>query len=203
MAIPTPDTLLIRHPGLKFIDAFDHPEQSKKFAFGQALSLILASTGVINGWMYEKEAVNIPSVQAALTYTLIMIGSVSYHFLFAEARVPVIDLMKMHKYIMLGAVLFDVAANWLVVKAFSELQIPEVMVFSGLSTPVSIAIAWFGPDQGLNTLVCKYLEYFSACRDTFVLFSCRARSNGSVLGISYAVSSAVACSIKLFPGTGG
>ena len=165
----------------------------KKFAFGQALSLILASTGVINGWMYEKEAVNIPSVQAALTYTLIMIGSVSYHFLFAEARVPVIDLMKMHKYIMLGAVLFDVAANWLVVKAFSELQIPEVMVFSGLSTPVAIAIAWFWTRPRPKYTRMQIFGVFLALAAILLYFFVSGvRSNGSVLGISYAVSSAVA-----------
>ena len=172
----------------------------KKFAFGQLLSLILASTGLINGWMYERMGLNNPSIQAALTYTLILIGSLSYHFFIAknqsstsETFKSLRDLMKMHKYIMLGAVLFDVSANWLVVKAFSELQLPEVMVFSGLSTPISIIIAWSWTRPrpkytrmqiiGVTLALSAIIIYF---------FVSGVRRAGSILAISYAVASAIA-----------
>ena len=132
----------------------------QKYAFGQVLSAILAATGLINGWLFQVKKLNIPAMQAALTYTLILVGSSLYLFLEpkkdgdkteskkdGDKTESLIGLMKKYKDIMIGSVLFDVAANWLIVKAFSELTLPEVMVFSALSTPAAITMAliWTRP----------------------------------------------------------
>lgn len=176
----------------------------KEYAFGQLLSLILASTGLINGWMNERMALNIPAIQAALTYSLILVGSLSYHFFIANDRSDasktlrsLTGLMKSHKYIILGAVMFDVAANWLVVKAFSDLQLPEVMVFSGLSTPVSIALAWMWTDPRPKYTRMQILGVFLALSAiALYFFKSGVRSTGTVIGITYAVSSAIAYAVS-------
>ena len=172
----------------------------KKYAFGQLLSLILASTGLINGWMNERLALNIPAIQAALTYTLILIGSLSYHFFIANVKSnpsqtfrSLVTLMSKHKYIMLGAVLFDVTANWLVVKAFSELQLPEVMVFSGLSTPVAITLAWLWTrPRPIYTRMQIMGVFMALAAIVLYFFVSGIRSSGSVQGITCAVFSAIA-----------
>lgn len=176
----------------------------RKYFFGQVMSAILAVTGLINGWLVEKKNLNIPAVQSAYTYTLILIGSLFY--LLVERRikksksvskVSTLDLLKTHKNILLGSVLFDVAANWLVVKAFSELKLPEVMIFSGLSTPVAIFIAWIW-----NTPTPKYNQIqmtgvISALLSIIFYFYMTVNVNGekftnSISGVMFAVSSAVA-----------
>jgi drug/metabolite transporter (DMT)-like permease len=171
----------------------------QKYAFGQILSTILAATGLINGWLFEVKGLNIPATQAALTYTLILIGSSIY--LFSESRkvkvaesgkLSLYSLMMKYKRILLGSVLFDVAANWLVVKAFSELKIPEVMVFSGLSTPAAIVMAliWTRPRPKYTRL--QVTGVISALMAIFFYFylSQKDAMTRSVMGIVCAVFSA-------------
>ena len=166
------------------------------------MSVILAVTGLINGWLVEKKNLSIPAVQSAYTYTLILIGSLIY--LLVERRikksesvskVSTLDLLKTHKNILLGSVFFDVAANWLVVKAFSELKLPEVIIFSGLSTPVAIFIAWIW-----NTPTPKYNQIqltgvvFALVSIIFYFYMTvnEEKFTNSVSGVVFAVSSAVA-----------
>lgn len=96
----------------------------------------------------------------------------------------------------MGSVLFDVAANWLVVKAFSELKIPEVMVFSGLSTPAAIVLAliWSHPSQRPKYSRLQITGVIVALTAIFFYFlvSQQDTMTKSLLGISCAVSSAIA-----------
>lgn len=173
----------------------------QKYAFGQILSTILAATGLINGWLFEVKGLNIPAMQAALSYTLILTGSSFY--LFSESRkvngkengkLSLYGLMMKYKFILLGSVLFDVAANWLVVKAFSELKIPEVMVFSGLSTPTAIVMAliWTRPRPKYTRL--QVTGVFIALMAIFFYFYLSQKDvmTRSVMGILCAVLSAFA-----------
>lgn len=167
----------------------------KKYIFGQVLSIILATTGLINGYMFDNMRLNIPAIQAALTYSLILVGSLSYRFYVIKSDFfgSLIRLMKLHKEIIIAAALFDIAANWLVVKAFSKLNLPEVMVFSGLSTPFSIFIAWISNRPrpkysqmqvfGVIIAILAVLLYF---------FASKVSTSGSLVGIFFAVSSAIA-----------
>ena len=173
----------------------------QKYAFGQVLSTILAATGLINGWLYEVKGMNIPAMQAALTYALILIGS-SFYLLSESMKVKEKDskklslynLMKKYKLIMFGSVIFDVAANWLVVKAFSELKIPEVMVFSGLSTPTAIAMAliWTRPRPKYTRL--QVIGVMTALMAIFFYFYLSQKDvmTRSLTGIICAVLSAFA-----------
>ncbi len=167
----------------------------QKYAFGQLLSAILAVTGLINGWLFEVKALNIPAMQAALTYTLILVGSSLYLLSERKRSASLLDLMMKYRAILLGSVLFDVAANWLVVKAFSELKIPEVMVFSGLSTPAAIAMAWLWtrPRPKYTRLqVMGVLMALSAIFFYFYLTQQDEMMTRSVTGIVCAVLSAFA-----------
>ena len=177
------------HPGLKKMSLI---KSLQKYAFGQLLSAILAATGLINGWLFEKKTLNIPAVQAALTYSLILVGSSVYLIL----EGGVFGFMKEYKGILLGAALFDVAANWLVVKAFSELKIPEVMVFSGVSTPAAIlmALIWSHPAHRPKYTHIQIMGILIAL--TAILFyfwiSQRDVMTESVMGIGCALFSAIA-----------
>lgn len=173
----------------------------QKYIFGQILSVILAATGLINSWLSERKGINIPAMQAAFTYTLILAGSTAYllieHLRNRDRKesISVFSLMQKFKGILVGSVLFDVAANLLVVKAFSELKLPEVMVFSGLSTPTAICLAliWSKPPRpkytrlqitGVLIALSSILFYFYVSqRDTLTK---------SFVGITCAVLSAIA-----------
>lgn len=168
----------------------------QKYAFGQVLSIILASTGLINGWLFEIKNLNIPAVQAALTYSLILVGSLLYLWMIKPQKTGTVALLRKHKGILLGSVLFDVAANWLVVKAFSELKMAEVMVFSGLSTPAAILLAcmWTRPRpkytrmQGTGVLIAMTAIAFYF----YISQSDHTSMTNSVTGIMCAICSAVA-----------
>lgn len=168
----------------------------QKYCFGQILSIILAGTGLINGWLFDKKNVNIPAFQAAFTYTLILIGSTLYLILERRKKQDLIGLMKKHFFILIGSVIFDVAANWLVVKAFSELKIAEVMVFSGLSTPSAIVMAliWSVPSHRPKYTRMQIVGVLMALSAIVFYFyvSQKNAMTGSVMGIGCAIMSAVA-----------
>lgn len=166
----------------------------KKYAFGQVLSIILATTGLINGYMSDKKNLNIPAIQAALTYTIILVGSLSYRFLVVKSDFmgSLMSLMRIHRKNIIGAVLFDIVANWFVVKAFSKLQLAEVMIFLGLSTPIAIFISWISTEprpkyskmqiSGVTIALLAVLIYF---------FAWDGSSSDSIIGILFAVTSAI------------
>jgi hypothetical protein len=183
----------------------------QKYAFGQGLSVILATTGLINGWLVEKQGLNIPALQAALTYTLILVGSIFYISLMGRGdreASPIEEgelkemnkdssmfcLLRKHSKILFGAVLFDVAANWLVVKAFSELKLPEVMVFSGLSTPATLLMAfmWSPTRPKFASIQLVGMGVALSAIVFYSVLTIRGEFTGSAVGISCAVFSAFA-----------
>lgn len=167
----------------------------QKYIFGQLLSVILAATGLINGYLFQAKNLNIPALQAAFTYILILVGSTVYLLTERKRKQSITSLMRNYFGILMGSVLFDVAANWLVVKAFSELKIPEVMIFSGISTPAAIVMAliWSQPSQrprftrlqvmGVLLALTAIIFYFFASQQDAM--------TRSFMGIACAVSSAI------------
>lgn len=106
----------------------------KRLAFGQLLSCLQAASGVINALLKERKGVNVPILQAALTYSLLAV-------LFWRHRgVPIESALRRP---LLGAVVFDVVASWMIVAAFDGLQLGQVILLLGLSTPSSMLFNHF------------------------------------------------------------
>lgn len=113
----------------------------QRLAFGQLLSLLQASTGVINALLQEKRGVNAPVLQAALTYTLLAaICCFNWRNLKTESRrsqpTPPTATAAL-----VGAAVFDVLGSWMIVAAFAGLHLSQVILLLGLSTPASLAIS--------------------------------------------------------------
>lgn len=107
-------------------------DKLRVFAFGQAMSLILAATGVINALLSCWQDVNAPSLQAVLTYSALAA-------VFHRHR----SLPEKGRGALLGAIVFDIAANWMIVKAFAGLSLMQIILLQGLSTPASLLFSHF------------------------------------------------------------
>lgn len=107
-------------------------ERLRVFAFGQVMSMILAATGVINALLANWQHVNAPSLQAVLTYTALTAVFLKHRSLPQKGRLA-----------LAGAIVFDIAANWMIVKAFAGLSLMQIILLQGLSTPASLLFSHF------------------------------------------------------------
>lgn len=110
-----------------------------KLVLGQTLSLISASAGVINGLLYEKWQINVPTLQSFLLYWLMLV--VSALVVWFKRRPGRKDLAgseprdgAMALCIIFGGA-SDFLAGWLFTKAFSILSVPTAVMFAALTAP--------------------------------------------------------------------
>lgn len=117
-----------------------------KLAFGQLLSVLQASTGLINMFLNDYIGVNIPILQAALTYSLLTLlflvspdskGKWEFTFLGFD------KLSRSVLAALIGAAVFDVLASWMIVACFARLQLSLVILLLGWSTPASLLFNHF------------------------------------------------------------
>ena len=124
----------------------------KRLGFGQLLSLLQATTGIINALLQEHRKVNAPLLQAALTYTTLALIFSKHHRLPVKGRIP-----------LMGAAVFDVLASWMIVAAFGGLELSQVILLLGLSTPSAMLFNHFWKPRSYSLMQLSGIIVVLAC----------------------------------------